>query len=197
MRVLVLGPNANRLLPIIGKENLIYETSEPLRHEEFEHYRPDMLLSYGYKHIIPKDYLSLVDHFAMNMHVSLLPWNRGYDPNFWSWIEGTPKGVSLHRITPELDKGPIVAQRQIRLDPQQTLRQTYNVLQDQMCKLLSSKWSVLASGNFTEHDQCGRGTYHARIDRANHTHILTRGWDTPCVDLEKYGIKKGLNHNMV
>jgi len=194
VRVFVLGPNANRLRPIIGK-NFIYETSGPLQLEEFDHFRPEMLLSYGYKHIISKYFLSRVDHFALNMHVSLLPWNRGYDPNFWSWIEGTPKGVTLHRITPELDKGPIIAQREVRLDSQNTLRQTYDALQDEMCKLFSAKWSTLLSGNFTEDDQCDGGTYHSQVDRLAHTNILTNGWDTPCIDLEKYGIESGLNHS--
>jgi len=194
MRVFVLGPNSNRLKPIIGK-NFIYATAKPLKHEDFNHFRPQMLLSYGYKHIISKDFLSRVDNFAMNMHVSLLPWNRGYDPNFWSWIEGTPKGVTLHRITPELDKGPIIAQREMRLDSQKTLRQTYNVLQDEMCKLLNVKWSSLLSGNFAEIEQSKGGTYHNQVDRLVHTNILTNGWDTLCIDLEKYGIERGLNHS--
>jgi methionyl-tRNA formyltransferase len=52
----------------------------------------------------------------INTHPSLLPHNRGKNPNFWSIVEQRPFGVSLHKIDAGFDTGPIVAQRQIEYD---------------------------------------------------------------------------------
>lgn len=52
------------------------------------------LISYGYRHIISQDVLSLFPNRAINLHISYLPYNRGADPNLWSFIEDTPKGVT-------------------------------------------------------------------------------------------------------
>lgn len=46
----------------------------------------------------------------MNLHISYLPWNKGADPNFWSCIDGTPAGVTLHHIDAGVDTGDIIAQ---------------------------------------------------------------------------------------
>jgi methionyl-tRNA formyltransferase len=45
---------------------------------------------------------------AWNLHIGYLPWNRGSNPNVWSIIEGTPAGVTLHRISEKLDGGEIL-----------------------------------------------------------------------------------------
>ena len=31
----------------------------------------------------------------INLHISFLPFNRGYYPNLWSHQEGTPSGVTI------------------------------------------------------------------------------------------------------
>ena len=49
---------------------------------------------------------------SYNLHPSLLPRFRGPAPLFWQLREGaTQTGITLHRLTPALDDGPIVAQR--------------------------------------------------------------------------------------
>ncbi|MCL0081308.1 hypothetical protein M1N64_03665 [Peptococcaceae bacterium] len=42
---------------------------------------------------------------AINLHISFLPWNRGADPNFWSFIENAPVGVSIHYLDEGIDTG--------------------------------------------------------------------------------------------
>ncbi len=40
-----------------------------------------------------------------------LPFNRGAHPNFWSFMEKTPSGVTMHEINSGIDKGKIIVQK--------------------------------------------------------------------------------------
>ena len=45
--------------------------------------------------------------------MSFLPYNRGSHPNFWSFIDDTPKGITIHEIDEGADTGNIVFQKKI------------------------------------------------------------------------------------
>ena len=45
----------------------------------------------------------------LNFHPSYLPYNRGKHTSFWSLVDQTPCGVSLHYIDACIDAGEIVA----------------------------------------------------------------------------------------
>ena len=51
-----------------------------------------MLVSFGYRFILPGDLLARFPDRAVNLHIAYLPWNRGAHPNVWSAYEGTPAG---------------------------------------------------------------------------------------------------------
>lgn len=55
----------------------------------------------------------LTPRAAVNIHPSLLPALRGVDPVFYARLRGVPLGVSVHRLTSELDTGPVLAQREV------------------------------------------------------------------------------------
>ena len=44
----------------------------------------ELVVSFGYKHILNKATLSTANRDPINLHVSFLPFNRGMHPNFWS-----------------------------------------------------------------------------------------------------------------
>lgn len=88
----------------------------------------DLTVSYTYRFILSEEVLCALDHNAVNLHNSYLPWNRGSDPNLWSILEGTPRGVTLHYIETGLDKGAIIAQRFVPLLPNDTLKTSYDML---------------------------------------------------------------------
>ena len=70
----------------------------------------DLTVSYTYRYILTEEVLSALNNNVVNLHNSFLPFNRGADPNLWSIVEGTPRGVSLHYMDSKLDKGYIIAQ---------------------------------------------------------------------------------------
>lgn len=124
----------------------------------------DLVVSFTYRHRIPLRVINEVGGNAVNIHISFLPWNRGADPNIWSWIENTPKGVTVHYITEKLDAGDIIAQRMVPMEESETLESSY-------CKLMAnaeqlfmdifpfhSRWSEMRK------KALGRGSYHRLTD---------------------------------
>lgn len=190
MRILVLGPNLNRVNDII-RHHEIEATEAPLDNL-VSRFKPDILLSYGYRHLVTRDALNAVQGRAMNMHISLLPWNGGADPNFWSWLQNTPKGVSIHWMSEKFDRGNIVAQSEVALNRLETMSETYEILHTQICNLLAESWADIEAGTAPSVSQPPGGSYHNSADRNPYLSLLSEGWDTPCHVLEDYGLEKGL-----
>jgi Formyl transferase len=68
---------------------------------------------FGYGHRIAERHLNKTNF--INLHGSLLPLGRGPHPHIWNWINGDPHGVTVHKMSAEIDKGPIIIQRQVEL----------------------------------------------------------------------------------
>ncbi len=71
-------------------------TDDKVTKEEVNAYAPEWIISYNYKYLIPKTIIDAVNGNVINLHISLLPYNRGAYPNVWSFLEETPKGVTIH-----------------------------------------------------------------------------------------------------
>jgi methionyl-tRNA formyltransferase len=140
---------------------------------------PEFIVSYGYRHILAPEVFSLAGRAAVNLHISLLPWNRGADPNLWSFVEGTPKGVTIHHIDAGIDTGDIIAQRRVEFTIEATLAQTYDRLDREVVELFTQTWSAIESGDAPRRAQPPGGSFHRVADRATVEHLLTLGWDTP------------------
>lgn len=185
------GAAAAGLAHLVGDRHHCRIVEEPLLVADVPR-SPSLLVSYGYRHIVGVDVLRAFGGRAINLHISFLPWNRGADPNLWSWLEGTPKGVTIHWMTPELDRGEIIAQRHVPLDSCHTLRSSYVSLQVEMANLFREWWPRIERGDLPRRPQRASGTYHRSSDKTTHLAALSNGWDTPCAEVEEYGRRVGL-----
>ena len=70
---------------LINKGCRVVHTSDPVK--EFDEY--DFVVSFGYKHILSKEIINRLGCPIFNLHISLLPLNRGAHPNFWSFYDNT------------------------------------------------------------------------------------------------------------
>ena len=87
MKVLFLGPVDSPLIRFLKDSGDDAEScSTPIGIETLDRHTPSFLVSYGYRHIIGAEVLNRMPLRAINLHISLLPWNRPADPNFWSFI---------------------------------------------------------------------------------------------------------------
>jgi len=76
--------------------------------------RPDLLIVAGCPQIFGREIRETPRLGAVNVHPSLLPRYRGREPLFWAILHGEPEvGVTVHRLTEQVDAGPILAQRSL------------------------------------------------------------------------------------
>lgn len=73
--------------------------------------RPDLIVSVAFPLRIPAEVIALPRYGAINGHDSLLPKYRGPNPQGWVFRNGDAEtGYTVHRLAPEFDAGPILAQ---------------------------------------------------------------------------------------
>jgi methionyl-tRNA formyltransferase len=145
---------------------------------------PSIAVLHGHRQILTVDE---IEKFALciNVHISLLPYNRGADPNLWSHLDGTPAGVTIHVVDAGVDTGPIIAQRRVTFPSDATLATSYAQLQETAVALFAETWPAIKAGTYVSTPQPAGGTSHRSADRARVMHLLHKGWDTPIADLAK------------
>ena len=182
LRVLLLARPTTPLLPWLREQGEHVEhTLEPLDPARLDRF--DALVSYGYPRLLPADVLERFPDRAVNLHISLLPWNRGSHPNLWSWVHDTPKGVTVHHMDPGVDTGDIVAQREVGLDPEGTLATTHAVLSAEMEALFYECWPAIRAGTAPRTPQAPGGSFHYQAEGDALLARLPLGWDTPVSDV--------------
>jgi methionyl-tRNA formyltransferase len=188
MKVLFLGPVDSPVLDFLkSAESQVVQTADRLDEAFLNRNPADFLVSHGFRHILGPDVLKRFPRRAVNLHISYLPWNRGADPNLWSFIENTPKGVSIHYLDAGIDTGDVIAQRSVEFGSTETLRSSYARLQAEIARLFAEHWSRIRTGRCGAVKQAGPGSFHRIADREKVAHLLTNGWDTPVADLERAG----------
>jgi methionyl-tRNA formyltransferase len=86
-----------------------------------------VLVSYG--KIIPKSIIDLFPLGIVNVHPSLLPHYRGPSPIESAIMNGDEvTGVSIMRLAPEMDAGPVYAAKQYPLSGKETRPELYHTL---------------------------------------------------------------------
>ena len=136
-------------------------------------------VSYGYRHIIGQPAIRKIKGRAVNLHIAYLPWNRGADPNFWSWMDDTPKGVTIHWIDEGVDTGQIITRRLVDMDVEkETLASSYDKLQEAIQDLFREEWREIKDLLIKN-----MGSYHTTKEKERYSGLLTAGWDTPVKNL--------------
>ncbi|MBI3307209.1 MAG: formyl transferase [Candidatus Omnitrophica bacterium] len=190
MKILFLTPEANILTKWLEDQGeRITVWHDKLTRQEVERMAPDMILSYNYSFLLPPSIFVYPALKTINLHISYLPWNRGADPNPWSHLENTPKGVSIHLVDEGIDTGPVICQREVFFDDQRdTLRTSYEKLQLEIQRLFRENWPIIRGGSYQISKQSGAGSFHRRSDRIKFSSRLEpKGWDTLLQDFKRAG----------
>jgi hypothetical protein len=99
---------------------------EPYLVERLRTFAPDIMCAVFFNQIVPASLRALARLGAINVHPSCLPQYRGVSPCFWALARGERYcGVTIHTMTDEIDRGPILAQRRIEILPEDTLHSLY------------------------------------------------------------------------
>lgn len=143
----------------------VYRIENKLTVEMVEGLRPDFVVSFNYRHLISEQVLQALPGRVINLHTSLLPYNRGASPNFFSFLEDTPKGVTIHLVDKGLDTGDILCQKELIFDEEkETFASSYEKLLREIKQLFKDNWEQIREGRLLPIKQKGCGTYHRRKD---------------------------------
>ena len=105
-------------------------TSEVL--ESLRSLKPDVCLVAAYGQILSEELLRIPRLGAFNVHASLLPKYRGAAPiQYAIWKGETETGITIFRIEPKLDAGPIVGVAKLGIGE----KETYGELEPRLAQL--------------------------------------------------------------
>jgi len=185
LNILFLGPKRQKQIEIVNflkkDGHRIFWTSKRLNVSDIQNF--DFLFSFGYRYLLNKEILDFFKNKAINFHISYLPWNKGADPNLWSILEDTPKGVTIHQMDYDLDTGKILYQEQILFDDEDTLKSSYEKLETELVEIFKKNWHKIKNGKVIPKKQKGEGSFHKSSDKKSYQKLLINGWDTKIQDL--------------
>ena len=166
MKILFLGYDKSKTSLIDFLEQLghiVTHTSNKISADYVSKF--DFVISFGYRYIIKSDVIKVCNGKLINLHISFLPYNRGSHPNFWSFYENTPAGVTIHLIDIGLDTGDILLQKKCNFNIEaETFSSTYNKLIFEIEDLFKSNINRILSCKISPQKQQGNGTYHKSSD---------------------------------
>jgi methionyl-tRNA formyltransferase len=142
-----------------------------------DRYRPDLLLSFYYRHMVPARILSKIPRGGLNMHGSFLPRYRGRAPANWVLVNDEPyTGMTLHEMTRRADSGPIVDQEKVVIDPRETIATLYPKLIRATRVVLERAWPLIREGRErrTPQDESMASTFGGRRPEDGEIH-----WEWP------------------
>lgn len=180
MKILFLGYKNCKLHKFLSSKYTVVQTENKITFDDCREI--DYIISFGYKYIINKDIIELFRPSIINLHISYLPYNRGYHPNFWSFKDNTPKGVTIHLIDEGIDTGDILIQKEIFFSKEEdTLLKTYNRLIEEIQDLFIKNHKNILYNHLKPKKQKGKGTFH--YERDLNKDLLTKEWHTKINEL--------------
>ncbi len=145
---------------------------------------PDLSIVVAYGAILPEEVVNLPRLGSINVHASLLPELRGAGPVNWAIIRGCDRsGVTVMRIVPELDAGPILYRVESRFPPDVTAGQLSQQLSEMGAAALVEALAQMEAGTLPEVDQDHeRATYAPKLDRDT----ARLDWARPAEELDRW-----------
>ncbi len=146
--------------------------------------RPDVSVVAAYGQILPEAILDLPVHGSVNLHASLLPELRGAAPINWAIIRGhTVSGVTVMRMAPELDAGPILHQVRVPVGETTTAGELYRELAEAGANALLEVLGRFERGEAAETEQDhARATWAPKLDRA----AARLDWSLPAPEVARW-----------
>jgi len=180
VKVLVLSSYGSSIVSSVercGDEVLVFD--EKINPEYIQGNNVDYIVSFGYRYIITPETLEAVRGLAINLHISYLPYNKGAHPNLWSNADGTPSGVTIHKVDKGLDTGNILFQKEVPINQSvHTFSSSYKLLVGEIERLFDLNWCYLRTGECSGWRQQGQGTFHYAKEVDALMPCLPSGWDT-------------------
>lgn len=156
---------------------------DPELFQKLSELKPDISVVVAYGHILPKRIIDLPQLGTLNIHASLLPAFRGAAPIHAAIRQGlTQTGVTVMRVIPALDAGPIILQATTAIFEDET----YGELQVRLSELgaltLIEAMTLISLGKAEETAQDdSRATYTVKVTRES----SRIDWKEPAIEISR------------
>jgi methionyl-tRNA formyltransferase len=167
---LILNSNENQDLNTkiikaskVNRKDLIYSNDlyDPKIVLKLQTLKADIGILAWWPYILKEPILSITKSGILNFHPSYLPYNRGKNYNFWTLIEDTPFGVTLHYISSGVDNGDIAFQAPIEKTWEDTGKTLYEKAQKEIVRLFIENFPRIKKGDIPRIPQdLTLGSYH-------------------------------------
>jgi methionyl-tRNA formyltransferase len=115
---------------------------------------PDVIFCLGWRRLFPTELFDIPRLGVIAAHDSLLPRLRGFAPTSWGLLLGhDPLGVTLFRMTEQVDSGPIYFQQSFPADPSLTFAAASDQIAEISVSLFDRYLQAVRAGNLTSREQ--------------------------------------------
>ena len=155
---------AEQLKLNVRSPNLI-DTIEEINH--FKKLKPDLVIVVAYGKILPTKLLNIDKTLFINVHASLLPKWRGAAPIHRAIMNmDTETGVSIMKIVPRLDAGPVMLQEKIKISQEMSYENLSKKMSVIGAKLILKSIKLIENNraNFIEQNE-SEATYAKKIKK--------------------------------
>ena len=166
-------------IPVIQPQKL----REPGALQQLQNWDPDLIVVAAFGQILRPEVLDLPRYGCINVHASLLPRWRGAAPIQAAILAGDLQtGITIMKMDPGLDTGPVLRQRAIQIGPQDTGGSLFEKLSQLGGELLLETLPEYISGKISPQPQPETGsTYAAMLKKEDGLLDFTR----PAAELER------------
>lgn len=135
---------------------------EPEALDQIRFWGPDVIVVAAFGQILRQEVLDLPAFGCLNVHASLLPRWRGAAPINAAILHGDEEtGVTIMKMDPGLDTGPILSQRAVPITPDETAGSLFEKLSRLGAELLLDTLPGYLSGEITPRPQPEEGVTYA------------------------------------
>jgi methionyl-tRNA formyltransferase len=171
------------IIDIAHEKNIPVWEVQKLRNREtvatLSTYQADMICVACFSLLIPRAILQLPRLGCLNVHPSLLPQNRGPEPLFWTFREGSDTtGVTIHLMDERMDTGDILAQEVISVPDGITYNQLEGVCAARGGELLArAAWDLYRGQATAIAQDDAKSSYHS-FPTASDFVVNVQEWST-------------------
>jgi len=117
--------------------------------KEISQYETELIVLAGFMRILSPVFLKLYKGKIINIHPSLLPAFKGVDAQKQAYDYGVKiSGCTVHFVDETLDGGPIIQQKAVEREENESYEIFKNRILEQEHSLLTDSVSIVASGNY-------------------------------------------------
>ncbi|HEV7387255.1 MAG TPA: methionyl-tRNA formyltransferase, partial [Gemmatimonadaceae bacterium] len=150
-------------IPLFQPKN----AKDPELYGKLSELKPDISVVVAYGHILPQKIIDLPGMGTLNIHASLLPTLRGAAPIQAAITQGfTETGVTVMRVVPALDAGPMILQAEVPILEDETYGELRLRLSELGALTLIEALTLISIGECKETPQDdARATYAPKLTR--------------------------------